>query len=168
MRPRRPPRLAVLLPLSTAFVLAACERAGLDETTIDETAPTTASAPQATVTLPSAATIQTSPQMAALDAYLGSGEAAGRRFPLPQIRFQDGEVRQDPDTTLTSLAAVLNAHPAANIRIEAAPGAEASARADALAEAIVESGVSRARVASGAAAPDSPESGEVWLVVVAK
>lgn len=166
----RPAVLAVL-----AVSLAACgggkeeNGAAVDPTTVDVDATSTpgvvsgghqtGSPPQAgeappgattQIVLPSGAPVYGSAAHVAVQQALAGG--GGAAVPLSFIRFDPGSAqpKQDPDTSLTTLAAILNAYPQARATVEVSgpDRALAEQRAGELAKALIGYGVSAGRVTS--------------------
>lgn len=167
------------------LLLAACDGRGgakIDETTADNDVyarPGQAPAPAATETVTAgAAEVQVTPQVADIQRYLASGEAAGRRFPLPFVHFTGGqELREEPNGSLASLAAILRAHPNARVRVEVQhpnqqqdqPSGDAQTRAELLAAALVRNGLPAAQVtAAGAQGGQESDVSTAFLVVTGK
>jgi outer membrane protein OmpA-like peptidoglycan-associated protein len=142
------------------------------------TPPTASRTPETvTLTLPNGAQVVGTGQAQALQAYLASSEAPGRRFEMTSVRFvgQD-EVRQDPDGALTTLAAILNAYPQARVRVEVIernpqmdqPHDRAVERAANVAAALVANGVPASRVTSRGVKSENADVPRVELVVTEK
>jgi hypothetical protein len=157
------------------------DRDGLDRTTLGDAAARKPTAPpvppRVTLSLPGGARVQGTPAEADLLAYLETDAAAGRRFALPSIAFVENDaVRQSPDGALTTLAAILQAFPRARIRVEVIernpqmfePHDRATARAQAVARAIVAQGVDAGRVTHAGVKSTHVETPRVELVVVAR
>ncbi|HYF23472.1 MAG TPA: OmpA family protein [Caulobacteraceae bacterium] len=124
------------------------------------TTTTVAGAPQA-VALPGGAAIQGVPGGLAYDLarYLGSTEAANRRFTFDNLHFDTGAatLRPDSQATLSTVAQILTAYPRAAVRIEgftdergdaAANKQLSEERAAAVARALTAAGVPAARIRS--------------------
>jgi outer membrane protein OmpA-like peptidoglycan-associated protein len=172
---------AALLTLS----LAACDGGGgakTDATTADNDVyarpgQPPAPAPTETVTV-GAAELQVTPQVADVQRYLASGEAAGRRFPLTFVHFTGGqELREEPNGSLASLAAILRAHPKARVRVEVQhpnqqqdqPSGDAQTRAELVAAALVQNGLPATQVtATGVRGGQESDVSTAFLVVTGK
>lgn len=116
---------AFFICLAAQAGLVACGRDGeadVDPATIDRGAyrnPSGPPPPRSSTQLDSSARVLATPAAQDLQAYLRSAEPAGRRFELPSIRFVQGpHVREDPDGSIATLVAVLNAHPKASVIVE--------------------------------------------------
>lgn len=169
-------RYAPLAPAALAvLVLAACgDRGGegaanVDPTTVDVDATSTPGVvqpyhqtgapppkgdapPGATtqIVLPNGAPVYGGPAHVQIQqALAGGGQVAA---PLTFLRFDQGaaQPKQDPDTSLTTLAAILNAYPQSRVVVEASgpDRALAEQRASETAKALINAGVAAERVAS--------------------
>lgn len=158
---------------------AACgpreQEKGVDPTTVDrgladKPGPADVTPPSTTVTLPGDTQVEATPMQAQLQQYLQSGQTAERRFQFDSLRFEGDQLRQDPNDSLTTLAALLNAHPQTKVQVHAyaAAGEPQSAGADRaakVAQALIQAGVDAGRVtSSGATAPHAGED-RVELIV---
>ena len=167
-----------------ALALGACDGGGAktDETTADNNVnprPGQATPPAATQTVTvGEAEVQVTPQVADIERYLASGEAAGRRFPLPFVSFTSGQqLREEPNGSLATLAAILRAHPNAAVRVEVQhpnldqdqPSGDAQTRAELVAAALVRSGASPGQVtATGVKGGQQQDISTAFLVVTGK
>jgi outer membrane protein OmpA-like peptidoglycan-associated protein len=161
--------------LAALFALAACgDRGGegaanVDPTTVDVDATSTPGVvapyhqtsapppkgdapPGATtqIVLPSGAPVYGGPaHVQVQQALAGGGQVA---VPLGFLRFDQGSAqpKQDPDTSLTTLAAVLNAYPRSRVVVEASGPDRAltERRAAETARALINAGVAAERVSS--------------------
>ena len=102
-----------------------------------------------------------------LRGYLGSGEAAGRRFSFNDVKFATdlAEVPADAQTTITGLADVFKASPTASVRLEgyadAVGDAKANAelgarRAAAIKTALDSAGIETGRIATATGGESNP------------
>lgn len=141
--------------------------------------PKSASAPAATETVVAgAAEVQVTPEVAEIQRYLASDAPAGRRFPLPFLSFAGGqELRETPNGSLASLAAILHAHPQVRVRAEVLhpnplqgqASGEAQKRAQLVAEALVRNGLPAAQVtATGVKGGEPQDVSTAFLVVTQK
>ncbi|WP_300577352.1 hypothetical protein [Phenylobacterium sp.] len=130
-----------------------------------------------TLTLPNGAQVVGTAQAQALQAYLASSEAPGRRFAMESVSFvARDEVRQDPDGALTTLSAILNAYPQARVRVEVIerhpqmdqPHDRAVERAANVAAALVANGLPASRVTSRGVKSENADVPRVELVVTEK
>lgn len=148
--------LAILAP-ALVLSLAACgqgDGAKTDPATRDNAQDATLPPPQTQTTLPTGAPIWVEPAQAQLVETLRGGGAG--RVALRSIEFEGERLRADPNTAVTSLAAILNAHPQSRVTVEVSSGQNgdpelARTRARALVEALGKAGVpaERLTVATG-------------------
>lgn len=169
-------RLAVLGGLT--IVLAACERnAEVDAAAVDAgayrnltTTPTPALTP---VTLPGGAQIMATPAASAVHAYLASDPATARRFTLSEVHFNGMRVREDPNGSVASLVAVLNAFPDASVRVEVGrppaavdrPTADTGDLAAEVAKVFVRNGLDPGRIEAAGVIAEGPVEPVTHLVV---
>ena len=130
-----------------------------------------------TLELPGGTSVDATATEAELLRYLQSGQPAGRRFHLRSLGFiERNALRMEPEDSLTTLAAILNAYPATRVRIEVLernPGREeprdrASQRAATVASALASQGVDADRITSAGVRTENVEDSRVELVIVAR
>lgn len=174
-------RLAIPM-LAGCLALAGCGRQDgtVDPATQDKGAfrnPPIAPADPVIVTLPNGTQITATTAISRLADYLASDRPAGETFALPSIRFANaGEVRSDPDGALSALAAVVQAHPDARVRVEVVwrnpgqptPSPEAAARAERVRNALIANGMPEGQVSAAGVRNEDAAAPYVQMVVTAK
>ncbi len=160
-----------------------CERANVDPATVDAGAirnapPGTEAGPsRAPITLEGSPRVLATPAAVALQSALDSGEPAGVRIPLPEIRFVGGQqVREDPNGSIATLAAILRAHPSAQVRVEVArptpqrqtANGETARLAELVEQAFIRNGVPADQISSAGALTNSEREPLVRLAVIRK
>ena len=172
--------LAGLGLLALLFLLSRC---GRDETTATQTTTTQATPPvdtsgvavqDPTVTgatapagVAAGAAAASGDMLEQMRAYLGSTEAAGRRFTFDNINFatNSAELPADAGTTISGIAQALQASPNARVRVEGYADASGASgtnaqlgaqRAEAVARALIGAGIAANRVETATGGEANP------------
>jgi len=127
-----------------------------------------------TLTLPGGTTVEATAMEAELLQYLESGQPAGRRFHVQSLGFiERNALRQEPEDSLTTLAAILNAFPQSRVRVEvlernpgmAGPRDRAVQRAAIVARSLATHGVDADRITSAGVRSEDVEASRIELVI---
>ena len=168
--------LAALGLLALLWALSRCDR---DPQATTETATTTTetaavdtsgvavSGETAAAGTAAATAAATTDVLGQMQAYLGSGEAAGRRFTFDNIHFatNSAELPADANTTIAGIAQALQGAPNARLRIEGYADARGDGganaqlgaqRAEAVARALIGAGVAANRVETATGGEQNP------------
>ena len=165
----------LLLALGVLALLFALGRRGHSEAVVPAAVPVAAQAPSTPavgvqrVTLPGGKTVDLQPATLDYDLqqYLASGAAVPRTFTFDKLNFDtaSSQIRADDQPTLNALSQILAAYPNAKVRLVGYADARGSGpandklgsdRAQAVARALTDSGISTSRVTTASGGDSNP------------